>query len=65
MATNCLKLKIRPTVIALKVGQSVEFPLSRLKSVRVQTSEISTILKRKYCTHADKERDIISVVRLN
>lgn len=57
--------KVRPTIIALNVGETAEFPLFRLKSVRVQTSEISTIYKRKYRTHTDKVKDTISVERLD
>jgi hypothetical protein len=49
----------------LNVGETAEFPLFRLKSVRVQTSEISTIYKRKYRTHTDKVKDTISVERLD
>ena len=32
--------KIRPALVALEVGESVSFPISRLKSVRTQASEL-------------------------
>ena len=35
--------KIRPALVALEVGESVSFPISRLKSVRTQASELGAI----------------------
>lgn len=36
--------KIRPALVALEVGESVSFPISRLKSVRTQASELGAII---------------------
>ena len=35
--------KIRPALVALEVGDSVTFHISRLKSVRTQASELGAI----------------------
>ena len=35
--------KIRPALVALEVGESVSFPISRLKSVRTQASELGLV----------------------
>ena len=35
--------KIRPALVALEVGDTVTFPISRLKSVRTQASELGAI----------------------
>lgn len=35
--------KIRPALVALEVGESVSFSISRLKSVRTQASELGAI----------------------
>jgi hypothetical protein len=55
---------ICPRIKEMNICEVIEFPLIRLKSVRVLTSELAVILKRKYTTHVDRERDIISVKRL-
>lgn len=35
--------KIRPALVALEVGDAIVFPISRLKSVRTQASELGAI----------------------
>ena len=40
--------KIRPALVALEVGESVSFPISRLKSVRTQASELGAIYNRQF-----------------
>ena len=42
--------KIRPALVALEVGESVSFPISRLKSVRTQASELGAIYNRQFKT---------------
>lgn len=41
MAENVIK--IRPALTALKIGESITFPISKLKSVRTQASELGAI----------------------
>ncbi len=56
--------KIRPTLVALSVGDTAAFDISRMKSVRTQASEIGVILDRRYKTHTDREKRIIIVERV-
>lgn len=55
--------KIRPSLIALKVGEAVVFPISRMKSVRTQASELGAILNRQYTTRTDRVNGTIVVAR--
>jgi hypothetical protein len=55
--------KIRPSLIALKVGEAVMFPISRMKSVRTQASELGAILNRQYTTRTDRVNGTIVVAR--
>ena len=43
-------VKIRPALTALKIGESITFPISKLKSVRTQASELGAIYNRQYKT---------------
>lgn len=45
MAENVVK--IRPALTALKIGESITFPISKLKSVRTQASELGAIYNRQ------------------
>ncbi len=55
--------KIRPALLALAVGESIIFPISRLKSVRTQASELGAIYERKFVTKMDREQRIVEVQR--
>lgn len=55
--------KIRPAITGLRVGQSTEFPILRMKSVRTQASELGAIYDRKYKTHTDRINRVIVVTR--
>ena len=55
--------KIRPALVALEVGESVSFPISRLKSVRTQASELGAIYNRQFKTRTDRENHTITVKR--
>ncbi|MBD5236322.1 MAG: hypothetical protein HDS62_02090 [Bacteroidales bacterium] len=59
------QVKIRPVIIGMKAGETKEFCITRLKSVRTQVSELSAIFNRKYKTHADREARLIYVTRIN
>ena len=43
-------VKIRPAIMAMAVGETIEFPIAKLKSVRTQASEIGAITERRYTT---------------
>jgi hypothetical protein len=55
--------KIRPTIIGLKVGEAVMFPIAKMKSVRTQASELGAILDRQFTTRMDRENRVIVVAR--
>ena len=55
--------KIRPVLVALQIGETVDFPIARLKSVRTQASELGAIHNRQYTTKTDREARTITVKR--
>lgn len=56
-------LKITPVLTDMEVGESAVFPLAKMKSVRVISSELGAILSRKYTTATDRNSRTITVVR--
>ena len=56
--------KIRPALVALEVGDTVTFPISRLKSVRTQASELGANYNRQFKTRTDREKHTITVKRI-
>lgn len=56
--------KIRPVLTALEAGEEVTFPISRLKSVRTQASELGAIYNRLFKTRTDREKRTITVRRI-
>ena len=57
--------KIRPALTALEVGDAVVFPISRLKSVRTQSSELGAIFNRRFKTKTNRENQTITVSRIS
>lgn len=55
---------IRPVLTALEIGDEVTFPISRLKSVRTQASELGAIFNRLFKTRTDRENQTITVKRV-
>ncbi len=58
-------LKIRPALVELKVGETISFPISRLKSVRTQASELGAIYERQFKTKTDRVAKTIKVTRVS
>lgn len=56
--------KIRPVLVALQIGETVDFPITRLKSVRTQASELGAIFNRQFTTRTNRIAQIISVKRI-
>ncbi len=56
--------KIRPVLTALEIGDTVSFPISRLKSVRTQATELGVIYNRQFKTKTDREKSVIIVKRI-
>lgn len=61
---NDVTQKIRPTLYEMAVGDSVKFPISRLKSVRTQASELGMMYERQYTTKTDRSDKSIEVTRV-
>lgn len=57
--------KIRPTLMGLEVNQEVNFPISRLKSVRTQASELGAIYGHQFKTKTDRVNHLIIVRRMS
>jgi hypothetical protein len=55
--------KIRPTLVAMEIGETVSFPIIKLKSVRTQASELGAMFSRQYSTRIDRESGLIHVSR--
>ena len=56
--------KIRPTLFEMVVGDTVKFPISRLKSVRTQASELGMMYERQYTTKTNRSDKSIEVTRI-
>ena len=56
--------KIRSTLYEMAVGDTVKFPISRLKSVRTQASELGMMYERQYTTKTDRSDKTIEVTRI-
>lgn len=56
--------KIRPLLVKMEVGETKEFPIIRLKSVRTQASELGAMLGRWYTTKTDRKKGVICVLRM-
>ena len=54
---------MRPQIIELEIGETVSFPIEKMKSVRAQTSEISCIMERIYSTSLNRVDRTITVIR--
>lgn len=61
---NDTNQKIRPTLYEMAVGDSIKFPISRLKSVRTQASELGMMYERQYTTKTDRADKTIEVTRI-
>ncbi len=58
------KIKIRPALTSMEIGEQKDFPIERMKSVRVQASELSIIHGREYKTATNRETRVITVTRI-
>lgn len=56
--------KLRPTILALEVGESAVFGIERLKSVRTEASELGIVFNRQFKTRTDREERTITVKRI-
>lgn len=62
---NEISTKIRPALVSLEVGESMEFPIEKMKSVRTQASKLGMILNRQFKTRTNRETHTIMVTRVS
>ena len=56
--------KIRPTLMNMAVGDTVRFPITRLKSVRTQASELGMMYERQFTTKTNRIERTVEVTRV-
>lgn len=56
--------KIRPTLMDMAVGDTVKFPITRLKSVRTQASELGMMYERQFTTKTNRIERTVEVTRV-
>lgn len=56
--------KARPAIFALNVGESLVFPIEKMKNVRTQASELGAIYERQYVTRTNRIDRTIEVTRI-
>lgn len=57
------KVKVRPALTAMEVGEQLTFPIENTKSVRAQSSDLGLILDRIYKTETNRDERTITVTR--
>ena len=55
--------KMRTQIVELNVGESVPFPIEKMKTIRAQTSELNCIMQRVYATKLNRDDRTIIVTR--
>ena len=54
---------MRTQIVELNVGESVAFPIEKMKTIRAQASELNCIMQRVYATKLNQENRTIVVTR--
>jgi len=55
--------RMYPAIKALGVGDSANFPLTRVAYARTAAVNLGLELSRKFSTHIDRELEVITVTR--
>lgn len=55
--------KMRTQIVELNAGESVAFPIEKMKTIRAQTSELNCIMQRVYATKLNRDDRTIVVTR--
>ena len=58
------KLPVLPIYRKMEVGETREWPLRQLASIRSNTSMFGLMTGRKYKSHVNRERGVIEVTRV-
>ena len=59
------KMPIRRQIINLEKGETVDFPISKMSSVRQTACIVAAEQSRKYKCSADREAKTITVIRID
>ena len=59
------KLKMKPAIEAMKVGDEISFPIEKLCSVKTTACTAGLVLNRKYTTNLNKADRIVNVMRVS
>lgn len=62
METN--NVKVRPALFKMNVGESLVYPIEKMKNVRTQASELGAIYERQYSTRTNRADRTIEVTRI-
>ncbi|RGW39850.1 hypothetical protein DWV76_15130 [Segatella copri] len=57
------KLPLRPLIRELALGQTIDFPIKRMLSVKSSCTDLGAIYSRKFKTKINREKEIITVTR--
>lgn len=58
------KVKIRPLLKMMKVGNTLSFPINRIRTIRVTAYELSTTEGMKFTTRINRECQTVGVTRI-
>lgn len=58
------KLKMKPAIEAMEVGEELSFPIEKLGSVKTTACNAGLILNRNYSTNVNRAERIVSVTRM-
>ena len=58
------KIPLRPQIRALSLGQTIDFPILRMPTVKSTCTDLGIIYSRKFKTKLNREQGIITVTRI-
>lgn len=58
------KLKMKPAIEAMKVGDEISFPIEKLGSVKTTACNAGLILNRNYSTNVNRAERTVNVIRI-
>lgn len=64
MAKERNKTPLRSVIRDLSMGESIDFPIDRLQSVKTTCTDLGLIYERKFKTKTNRVKKTISVTRI-
>lgn len=64
MAKERNKTPLRSVIRDLSIGESIDFPIDRLQSVKTTCTDLGLIYERKFKTKTNRVKKTISVTRI-